>query len=138
MLICAIQILNIIITIPLYIARGVMAPYNRKKLSFAWYQSVFASVSAIFHLLVISLERLHAILRPFHHRHLSLKVYWVTIAVIWIFSLSLDNFNLHAEKVNFFQELGCSILQHSYSNNSIARDVLLLLCNLEKEERRSR
>ena len=76
-------------TIPLYIARAAMAPYNRKKLSYAWYQAAltFTSVSSMFHLLVISLERLHAILRPFRHRHLSLKVYWVTIVVPWIFSL---------------------------------------------------
>ena len=75
--------------IPLYMARTIMAPYNRKKLSFALYLSVFANVSTIFHLLVISLERLHAILRPFRHRHLTLKAYWVAIATPWILSLSL-------------------------------------------------
>ena len=75
--------------IPLYMARTIMAPYNRKKLSFALYLSIFANVSAIFHLLVISLERLHAILRPFRHRQLSLKAYWVAIATPWILSLSL-------------------------------------------------
>ena len=76
-------------TIPLYIARAAMAPHNRKKLPYAWYQAAltFTSVSSMFHLLVISLERLHAILRPFRHRHLSLKAYWVTIVVPWTFSL---------------------------------------------------
>ena len=75
--------------IPLYMAKTIMAPYNQKKLSFALYLSIFANVSAIFHLLVISLERLHAILRPFRHRQLSLKAYWVAIATPWILSSSL-------------------------------------------------
>ena len=50
---------------------------------------MFAGLSSIFHLAVISLERLHATLRPFRHRQLSLKVYWVAIATPWIVSLSL-------------------------------------------------
>ena len=49
----------------------------------------FTSLSSIFHLAVISLERLHATLRPFRHRQLSLKAYWVAIATPWILSLSL-------------------------------------------------
>ena len=65
-----------------------MAPYNRNKLSVTLYLSIFSNVSAIFHLLVISLERLHAILRPFRHRQLSLKAYWVAIATPWVLSLS--------------------------------------------------
>ena len=83
-------------TIPLYIARAAMAPYNRKKLSYAWYQAAltFTSVSSMFHLLVISLERLHAILRPFRHRQLSLKAYWVAIATPWVLSLSQTIANL--------------------------------------------
>ena len=35
---------------------------------------MFAGFSSIFHLAVISLERLHATLRPFRHRQLSLKL----------------------------------------------------------------
>ncbi|XP_067016990.1 adenosine receptor A3-like [Acropora muricata] len=50
---------------------------------------VFAGLSSIFHLTVISLERLHATLRPFRHRQLSLKAYWVAIATPWILSLSV-------------------------------------------------
>ena len=50
---------------------------------------MFAGLSSIFHLAVISLERLHATLRPFRHRQLSLKAYWVAIATPWILSLSL-------------------------------------------------
>ena len=73
-------------TIPLYIVSST-EPSNPKKLPFTWYQFVFTSVCSIFHLLVISLERLYAILRPFRHRQLSLKAYWVTIAVPWILSL---------------------------------------------------
>ena len=50
---------------------------------------MFAGFSSIFHLAVISLERLHATLRPFGHRQLSLKTYWVVIATLWILSLSV-------------------------------------------------
>ena len=50
---------------------------------------MFVGLSSIFHLAVISLERLHATLRPFRHRQLSLKAYWVAIATPWILSLSL-------------------------------------------------
>ena len=50
---------------------------------------MFAGFSSIFHLAVISLERLHATLRPFRHRQLSLKAYWVAIATPWILSLSV-------------------------------------------------
>ncbi|XP_044162886.1 trace amine-associated receptor 9-like [Acropora millepora] len=49
----------------------------------------FTGLSSIFHLAVISLERLHAALRPFRHRQLSLKAYWVAIATPWILSLSV-------------------------------------------------
>ena len=80
--------------ISLYMAKKTMAPYNRNKLSFAVYLSMFSNVSAIFHLLVISLERLHVILRPFRHRQLSLKAYWVAIATPWVLSLSQTIANL--------------------------------------------
>ena len=50
---------------------------------------MFTGLSSIFHLAVISLERLHATLRPFRHRQLSLKAYWVAIATPWILSLSM-------------------------------------------------
>ena len=50
---------------------------------------MFAGLSSIFHLAVISLERLHATLRPFRHRQLGLKAYWVSIATPWILSLSV-------------------------------------------------
>ena len=49
---------------------------------------MFAGLSSIFHLAVISLERLHATLRPFRHRRLSLKAYWVAIATPWVLSFS--------------------------------------------------
>ena len=49
----------------------------------------FAGLSSIFHLAVISLERLHATLRPFRHRQLSLKAYWVAIATPWVLSSSV-------------------------------------------------
>ena len=47
-----------------------------------------ARLSSMFHLAVISLERLHATLRPFRHRRLSLKAYWVAIATPWVLSIS--------------------------------------------------
>ena len=50
---------------------------------------VFAGHSSIFHLTVISLERLHVTLRPFRHRQLSLKAYWIAVATPWILSLSV-------------------------------------------------
>ena len=50
---------------------------------------MFVGLSSIFHLAVISLERLHGTVRPFRHRHLSLKAYWVAIATPWILSLCL-------------------------------------------------
>ena len=50
---------------------------------------MFAGLSCIFHLAVISLERLHATLRPFRHRQLSLKAYCVALATPWFLSLSL-------------------------------------------------
>ena len=50
---------------------------------------MFTGLSSIFHLAVISLERLHATLRPFRHRQLNLKAYWVAIATSWILSLSV-------------------------------------------------
>ena len=54
---------------------------------------MFAGLSSIFHLAVISLERLHATLRPFRHRQLSLKAYWVAMATPWILSLSVWSFS---------------------------------------------
>ncbi|XP_044162885.1 medium-wave-sensitive opsin 1-like [Acropora millepora] len=50
---------------------------------------MFAGLSSIFHLAVISLERLHATVRPFRHRQLSLKPYWVAIATPWVLSSSV-------------------------------------------------
>ena len=50
---------------------------------------MFAGLSSIFHLAVISLERLHATFWPFRHRQLSVKAYWVAMATPWILSLSV-------------------------------------------------
>ena len=64
--------------------------YHWPALIFAYYVlDMFTSLSSIFHLAVISLERLHATLRPFRHRQLSLKAYWVAIATPWILSLAV-------------------------------------------------
>ena len=50
---------------------------------------MFAGLSSIFHLAVISLERLHATVRPFRHRQLSLKPFWIAIATPWVLSSSV-------------------------------------------------
>ena len=64
--------------------------YHSSALIFAYYLlDMFTGLSSIFHLAVISLERLHATLRPFRHRQLSLKAYGVAIATPWILSLSV-------------------------------------------------
>ena len=76
-------------TIPLYIAGMFMFSYELEMLYVALYLVMFSTVSSIVHLAVISLERLHAILRPFRHRRLSLTAYWVAIAIPWIVSLSI-------------------------------------------------
>ena len=65
--------------------------YHPSTLTFADHLlDMFAGLSSIFHLAVISLERLHATLRPFRHRQLSLKAYWVAIATPWILSSSVS------------------------------------------------
>ena len=76
-------------TIPLYIAGMKMLSHKPEMLYYALYLVLFATQSSIFHLPVISLERLHAILRPFRHQQLSLTAYWVAIAIPWILSLSI-------------------------------------------------
>ena len=73
--------------IPLYMAGMIVLSYKPEMLLYALYLSMFVSLSSIFHLAVISLERLHATLRPFRHRQLSLTTYWVAIATPWIVSL---------------------------------------------------
>ena len=68
----------------------VIDEYRLFPLSFVFNMlDMFAGFSSIFHLAVISLERLHATLRPFAHRQLSLKAYSVAIATPWILSLSI-------------------------------------------------
>ena len=64
--------------------------YHSSALIFAYYLlDMFTSLSSIFHLAVISLERLHATLRSFRHGQLSFKAYWVAVATPWILSLSV-------------------------------------------------
>ena len=61
---------------------------------------MFAGLSSIFHLAVISLERLHATLRPFRHRQLTWKAYWLAITTPWLFSLSLRIFTFVFHKMS--------------------------------------
>ena len=71
---------------------------------------VFASPSSVFHLAVISLERLHVTLRPFRHHQLSLKVYWVAIATPWILSSFMWIFGsvIRITSPRYFSRLGYS------------------------------
>ena len=94
--------------IPLYMAGMIVLSYKPEILLYALYLSMFVSLSSIFHLAVISLERLHATLRPFRHRQLSLTAYWVAIATPWIVSLFFAipafvacNHNVQCKKENY-------------------------------------
>ena len=69
----------------------VIVEYRLFALSFVFNMlDMFACFSSIFHLAVISLERLHTTLRPFRHRQLSLKAFWVAIATPWVLSSSVS------------------------------------------------
>ena len=74
-------------TIPLYMAGMFVRSHKPEILSYALQVASCTTICSIFHLPVISLERLHAVLRPFRHRQLSLTAYWVAIATPWIVSL---------------------------------------------------
>ena len=73
---------------PLYHTGIIIVPEEPEVQSFSWTLYVCLNVSSIFHLAVISLERLHATLRPFRHRTLNWKVYCVAITTPWILSVS--------------------------------------------------
>ena len=74
--------------IPLYSGGMIVSSHKPEILLITWPLSLTGTVSSIFHLAVISLERLHATLRPFRHRQLTWKVYWIAIATPWIISVS--------------------------------------------------
>ena len=44
----------------------------------------FFPLTSLSNIVVISLERLHATFRPFRHRVIKKRVYWVTISAIWV------------------------------------------------------
>ncbi|XP_044163266.1 beta-1 adrenergic receptor-like [Acropora millepora] len=73
-------------TIPPYAVGMDMLSRKPEILLFTWPVALCVNVSSVFHLAVISLERLHATLRPFRHRQLTWRVYWVAIATLWIIS----------------------------------------------------
>lgn len=52
---------------------------------------MLTGLSSVFTLAVISLERLHAIVRPLRHRQLNLRYYNVAIATPWILSLMVTS-----------------------------------------------
>ena len=76
-------------TIPLYVAGMIMFSHKPEILSFTLHASAFLIASSMLHLFVISLERVHATLRPFRHRQLTWKVYWVAISTPWILTVFL-------------------------------------------------
>ena len=55
---------------------------------------MFTGFSSIFTLAFISLERLHAIVRPFRHRRLSSHCYTIAIVTPWILSLAVTSTRL--------------------------------------------
>ena len=65
----------------------------------------FGPLSSIINIAVISLERLHAIFRPFTHRCTKKWVYGVTIAVVWIVAAAVSTTALVVLKVK---------IQHKY------------------------
>ena len=71
-------------TIPLYVVATIALSHKPEILFFSRALSLLLMVSSMLHLPVISLERLHATLRPFRHRQLTRKVYWVAMATPWI------------------------------------------------------
>ena len=75
-------------TIPMYMAALVVRWHKPEIIIYALYLALCPSITSIFHWPVISLERLHAILRPFRHRQLSLTAYWFAIPIPCIVSLS--------------------------------------------------
>ena len=52
---------------------------------------MLTGLSSVFTLAVISLERLHAIVRPLRHRQLNIRYYIVAIATPWILSLMVTS-----------------------------------------------
>ena len=81
---------------------------------------MFAGLSSIFHLAVISLERLHATLRPFRHRQLSVKAYWIAIATPWILSLSVwifSTFVSHKMSPQYYHSVNFIIVTFSLTTS---------------------
>ena len=76
--------------LPIYILLGIS---GQKLLSILVFHCVdmFTGLSSIFSLAVISLERLNAIARPFHHRQLPLRSYTFAIAIPWIVSIMVTS-----------------------------------------------
>ena len=77
-----------LIPVPLYI----VIQYSQYRIVALVYVRVdiFAGLSSVFTLAAISLERLHAIVRPLRHRQLTLRSYAIAIATPWIFSLTVS------------------------------------------------
>ncbi|XP_022790102.1 adenosine receptor A2b-like [Stylophora pistillata] len=73
------------LSVPLWIAVGF---YEDHLLSLVFQcTDIFTGVVSIFTLASISLERMHAILWPLHHRTLTLRFYTCVIGIPWIFGL---------------------------------------------------
>ena len=77
-----------LLAVPLYIMKQADIPhFSSTTYSVFLCVDMFAGLSSVFTLAAISLERLHAIVRPLRHRQLTLRSYAVAIAIPWIFSL---------------------------------------------------
>ena len=53
---------------------------------------IFIGSASILQLTGISIERSHAILRPFQHRQLQRKTFYIAVATAWFFSAALASF----------------------------------------------
>ena len=104
--------------------------YHSSALIFAYYLlDMFTSLSSVFHLAVISLERLHAPLRPFRHRQLSSKAYRGCHSYTMDPFLFRGNFN----PVWPGNATNHALYDYNLLNNSIAHNMFLLSRNLHGE-----
>ena len=97
---------------------------------------MFTGLSSIFHLAVISLERLHSTLRPFRHRQLSLKAYWVAIATPWVLSFPVGISIFILAWFSLIMQQKLLIIAIIFRKNSIPHNMFFLPRNLEKNEKK--
>lgn len=70
------------------------SPVSPNSYSYQFYITfdIFIGGASILQLTALSVERCHAIVRPLRHRTLSMKVYYVMIAIPWLYAAVLASF----------------------------------------------